>query len=85
MATESTVTMSIDRYNTMKQENIRCRLFLDNIMQSAQLSKDETELVFNNDTLNTAVKFCYADTYKKKMSYLKTAKRRYGSEEKERK
>ena len=77
MSVESTVTISLDRYNSLKQENIRCRMFLDNILTTARLRTDEQGLEFDQETINAAIKFCYLDTWKKKVSYLKTKERRY--------
>lgn len=82
MASENSVTISLDRYNSLKQENIRCRMLLDNILTSASLKEDESGLEFDQETVNTAIKFCYLDTWKKKVAYLKTAKRKYGEEKK---
>ncbi len=77
----NTVVLSTSSYNQIKNENFRYNLFLDNILQKARLSEDHQGLVFDSKDIEDAVKFCYYERYKKKLSTLKTQFARYGSKE----
>lgn len=77
----NTVVLSASSYNQIKNENFRYNLFLDNILQKARLSEDHQGLVFDSKDIEDAVKFCYYERYKKKLSTLKTQFARYSSKE----
>lgn len=72
------VTLSTSAYNSIKNDNFRYNLFLDNIMQGAVLSEDHQSLVFDSRQIEEAIKFCYFERYKKKLATLKTQGTRYG-------
>lgn len=77
--TINTVTLSVQSYNTMKNDNFRYNLFLDNLLQEAILSEDHQTLVFDQDKIENAVKFIYLDRYKKRLAVLRQQATRYGS------
>ena len=72
------VTLSTGSYNTIKNDNFRYNLFLDNLLQGAKLSEDHQHLEFDSAQVEEAVKFCYFERYKKKLATLKTQNTRYG-------
>ena len=75
--TINTVTLSVQSYNTMKNDNFRYNLFLDNLLQEAVLSEDHQTLVFDQDKIENAVKFIYLDRYKKRLAVLRQQAARY--------
>ena len=75
----NTVTLSVQNYNTMKNDTFRYNLFLDNLLQEASLSDDSQSLVFNSDKVEEAVKFVYLERYKKKLAVLRQQAAKYGS------
>lgn len=82
MSETNTVNLSVNSYNLIKNDNFRYNLFLDNLLQKAYLSEDHQSLVFDSDDISEAIKFCYFERYKKKLSVLKTQYSRYGGNEK---
>ena len=79
MAEESGVRLSISGYNQIKSDNYKLNLFVDNLLNYARLNKDHDDLVFDNDMIVAAMKFCFYERYKKKISTLKTQFGRYGN------
>ena len=78
MADTNIVTLSTSSYNQIKSENFKLELFVENLLLEARLSDDHQELVFDTDKVVTAFKFCFAERYKKKLSYLKSQYNRNG-------
>ena len=78
MAECNTIVLSTSSYNNIKNENFKFNLFIDNLLGSAVLSEDHQALVFKSENVETALKFCFYETYKKKLSTLKTQATRYG-------
>ena len=78
MADTNIVTLSTSSYNQIKSENFKLELFVENLLLEARLSDDHQELIFDTDKVATAFKFCFAERYKKKLSYLKTQYNRNG-------
>jgi len=78
MADANIVTLSVSSYNQLKNETIRCQLFLSNVLGAARLSPNHQKLEFDSDKIAEAINFCYQETYKKKLSALKTQAARYG-------
>lgn len=74
----NTIVLSTSSYNSIKNENFKFNLFIDNLLGSAVLSEDHQALVFESKNVETALKFCFYETYKKKLSTLKTQATRYG-------
>ena len=74
----NTVTLAVQSYNQTKNENFRLNLFLDNIIKCARLSEDHQSLEFDTEKIEEAVKFCFGERYRKKLSTLKTQNTRYG-------
>ncbi len=80
MATESNiVTLSVSSYNQVKSDNYRLNMFLDNILLETLISEDHEHLVFDSAKVEQAVKFCFPERYKKKLSSMKTQASRYGT------
>lgn len=75
----NTVNLSVASYNQVKNDNFRYSLFLDNILQSAELSDDHQGLTFDSAKIEEAVKFCYFERYKKKLATLKAQNTKYGN------
>ena len=78
MADTNIVTLDTSSYNQIKSENFKLELFVENLLLEARLSDDHQELVFDTDKVVTAFKFCFAERYKKKLSYLKSQYNRNG-------
>lgn len=74
----NTVTLNVGTYNTIKNDSFRYALFLDNLLQGAELTEDEEGLIFDTKKVEEAVKFVYAERYKKKISTLKRQRTLYG-------
>ena len=72
------VTLNTSSYNQIKNENFRLELFVENLLLEARWSDDHQELIFDTDKVATAFKFCFAERYKKKLSYLKSQYNRNG-------
>lgn len=80
MATESNiVTLSVSSYNQVKADNYRLNMFLDNLLNEAMISKDHEHVVFDSQKVESAVKFCFPERYKKKLATLRTQHTRYGT------
>lgn len=75
------VTLSTGSYNSIKNENCKHKLFLDNLLYEASLSPDHQHLVWDSETIENALKFCYLDPYKKRLATLRTQASRYGAKE----
>lgn len=71
MADTNIVTLSTSSYNQIKNENFRLELFVENLLLEAELSEDRQSLMFDNDKVVAAMKFCFAERYKKKLAHLK--------------
>ena len=78
MTDTNIVTLNTSSYNQIKSENFRLEMFVENILLEAKLSSDHQELEFDSDKINTALKFCFAERYKKKLASLKTQYNRNG-------
>ena len=78
MADTNIVTLNTSSYNQIKNENFKLELFVENLLLETRLSDDHQELVFDTDKVATAFKFCFAERYKKKLSYLKSQYNRNG-------
>ena len=74
----NTVTLSVNSYNSVKNDVFRYNLFLDNLLQEAMLSEDHQSLVFDSKKIEEAVKFYYFERYKKKLTTLRTQATKYG-------
>lgn len=74
----NTVTLNVGTYNTIKNDSFRYTLFLDNLLQGAELTEDGEGLIFDSKKVEEAVKFVYAERYKKKIATLKRQRTLYG-------
>lgn len=71
MAGENEVVLGVQSYNAIKAENLRCKMFLENILGKAHLSTDHQQLVFNSEDVVNAFQFCFTESYKTRLSVLK--------------
>lgn len=71
MTDTNIVTLSTSSYNQIKSENFKLKLFVEILLLEARLSYDHQELIFYNDKVVNAFKFCFAERYEKKLLYLK--------------
>jgi len=78
MADTNIVTLNTSSYNQIKSDNFRLEMFVENILLNARLSDDHQKLEFDSDDIVTALNFCFAERYKKKLAYLKTQYNRNG-------
>ena len=72
MANENTVTLTLSSYNQIKAENYRLNLLLDNMLMEA--TSDGQNVIFNPNLVEQAVKFCFPDRWRKKLSQQKEEK-----------
>lgn len=78
MPEPNTIILSTSSYNNIKNENFKFNLFIDNLFGNAELSEDHQSLVFKSEDVEQALKFCFYETYKKKLATLKSQANRYG-------
>ena len=79
MAESNIVTLSVSSYNQVKSDNYRLNMFLDNLLLEAMISSDHENLVFYSAKVEAAVKFCFPERFKKKLSTMRTQASRYGT------
>lgn len=72
MSQENTVCLSIQSYNAMKAENTRFQMLISRLWESAELKADYSGLEFNAALLDELLHLIYPDSYKKKLSTLRT-------------
>lgn len=70
--TENSVTMSLASYNQIKAENTRFQMFVSRIWEGAELKADYSGIEFDAQLLEDLMRIMYPDTYKKKLSTLRT-------------
>lgn len=75
----NTVTLSVTSYNQTKADNYRLNMFLDSVFNEAMISEDHEHLVFSTSKIEDALKFCFPERCKKKLSILRTQNTRYGT------
>lgn len=69
-----TVVLSKSAYDHMREPNYRTSMLLREIMDSMTIANDCNDLSIDGDKILKAIEFLYPDTFKKKVSYLKTAR-----------
>lgn len=70
--TENSVTMSLASYNQIKAENTRWQMFMQRVWEGAELKPDYSGVQFDSDLIEELMHIMYPDTYKKKLSTLRT-------------
>lgn len=75
--TTNTVVLSTSSYNQIKNTNYRADMFLQAIINASRLSEDHEHLEFDSLAIERALMFCYPETTKKKISYLRTQATKY--------
>lgn len=68
----NTVTLSKGSYDSMRSTNDRAGMLLNRIMDAITIADDSDDLSVDTDTILKTIEILYPDTYKKKVSALKT-------------
>ena len=68
----NTVTLSKGSYDSMKSTNDRAGMLLNRIVSAITIADDSDDLSVDTDTILKTIEILYPDTYKKKVSALKT-------------
>ena len=72
------VKLSTGVYNNIKAENYRLNMFLENILMNALITKNHERLFFPSESIEAAMKFCFAEKYKSRLNTLKSQHTRSG-------
>ena len=70
----NTVVLSKSSYDTMRGTNDRASMLLREIMDSMSIANDCNDLSLNSDRILKTIEVLYPDTFKKKVSCLKTVR-----------
>ena len=70
----NTVVLSKSAYDNMRGTNDRASMLLREIMDSMSIADDCNELSIDGDKILKAIEVLYPDTFKKKVSHLKTVR-----------
>ena len=70
----NTVVLSKTSYDNMRGTNDRASMLLREIMDSMSIANDSNDLSLNTDKILKTIEVLYPDTFKKKVSYLKTVR-----------
>lgn len=68
----NTVTLSKGSYDNMRSTNDRAGMLLNRIMDAITIADDSDDLSIDTDTILKTIEILYPETYKKKVSALKT-------------
>ena len=68
----NTVTLSKCSYDSMRSTNDRACMLLNRIMGAITIADDSDDLSVDTDTVLKTIEILYPETYKKKVSALKT-------------
>lgn len=80
MTDTNIVTLNTSSYNAIKSGNFRAEMFVENVLAESSLSEDRQHLIFDSESIERALKFCYIERYKKKLATAKTQSKRYGGD-----
>lgn len=69
---DNTVTMALASYNQIKAENTRWQMFMSRLWEGAELRSDYSGIDFDVRMIEELVHIMYPDSYKKKLSTLRT-------------
>lgn len=69
---DNTVTMGLASYNQIKAENTRWQMFMSRLWEGAELKEDYSGIEFDTHLIEELIHIMYPDTYKKKLSTLRT-------------
>lgn len=70
----NTVVLSKSSYDSMRSTNDRASMLLREVMDSMTIANDSNDLSLDTDRILKSIEILYPDTYKKKVSYLKTVR-----------
>lgn len=65
------VTMSIAGYNQIKSDNTKFNMFLDRLFDETVISSDNASLLVDDKFLDSLIRLCFPERYKKRLSYLR--------------
>lgn len=68
----NTVTLSKGSYDSMRSTNDRAGMLLNRIVGAITIADDSDDLSVDTDMILKTIEILYPDTYKKKVSALKT-------------
>lgn len=68
----NTVTLSKGVYDSMRSTNDRAGMLLNRIMHAITIADDSDDLSVDTETILKTIEILYPETYKKKVSALKT-------------
>lgn len=68
----NTVTLSKGSYDSMRSTNDRAGMLLSRIIDTITIADDSDDLSMDTDTVLKTIEILYPETYKKKVSALKT-------------
>lgn len=68
----NTVTLSKSSYDSMRSTNDRAGMLLSRIVDTISIADDSDDLSIDTDTVLKTIEILYPETYKKKISALKT-------------
>lgn len=71
------VTLSKWSYDQMKAENTRAKMLLDIVLSPMAIDIDTDIIRLNTDKVLSSIEILYPETYKKKVSTLKTLRAKY--------
>ena len=70
----NTVVLSKNSYDNMRGTNDRANMLLREIMDSMSIANDCNDLSLDTEKILKTIEVLYPDTFKKKVSYLKTVR-----------
>lgn len=70
----NTVTLSKGTYDSMRGTNDRAGMLLREVMDSMSIAEDSNKLSLDSENIIKTIEILYPDTYKKRVSYLKSAR-----------
>lgn len=69
---ENTILLSVSSYNQIKAENTKFQMFMSRLFENATLRSDYSGIDFDPRMIEELIHLCYPDSYKKKLSSLRT-------------
>ena len=68
----NTIVLTKEAYDRLKNENMRCRLLLENILKYITfVDENSNDLKLDDQRILRAIELCYTDSYNQKVSQLK--------------
>lgn len=70
----NTVTLSKGTYDSMRGTNDRAGMLLREVMDNMSIAEDSNKLSLDSENIIKTIEILYPDTYKKRVSYLKSVR-----------